>query len=144
MEITGTAADPAVTFSSSPPLEAKQVLMMVTAGEVPRAEFNYTGSQRMARLGTYLGQSLINSFGGDAAEADRLSISTGERVSRQGRETYNIEYQFTRRLAFVGEYDEFDDYNAGLKWRLIAPDKPKESPSTAVVKKKEATDAPRQ
>lgn len=131
MELTGTAAEPVVTFSSSPPLEAKQVLLMVTAGELPHDEIAYGGSQRAAKLGTYLGQSLINNFGGDATDSDRLTISTGERVSRQGRETYNIEYRLNERLTAVGEYDEFDAYNAGLKWRLFAPKPPEKKEANA-------------
>jgi translocation and assembly module TamB len=126
MEITGNASDPVVAFSSSPPLEAKQVLLMVTAGELPRQEINYGAAQRAARLGTYLGQSLINNFGGDSADADRLTFSTGERVSRQGRETYNIEYRLNERFTAVGEYDEFDAYNAGVKWRIFRTEKEKE------------------
>jgi translocation and assembly module TamB len=128
MELSGTASDPLVTFSSSPPLEAKEVLLMVTAGEVPRDEMTYGTAQRAAKLGTYLGQSLINNFGGDATDADRLTISTGERVSRQGRETYNIEYRINDRLTAIGEYDEFDAYNAGLKWRLFAPKRTERNP----------------
>jgi translocation and assembly module TamB len=124
MEITGTAAQPVVAFSSSPPLQAQQVLLMVMAGEMPHDEIVYGASQRAARLGAYLGQSLISSLGGDSSEAERLSISTGERVSRQGRETYNIEYQLNNRFALVGEYDEFDDYNAGVKWSMLPPEKP--------------------
>lgn len=142
MEITGTAADPLVTFSSSPPLEAKQVLLMVTAGELPRDEITYGGAQRAARLGTYLGQSLINNFGGEDADADRLTISTGERVSRQGRETYDIEYQLNERLTAVGEYDEFDAYNAGLKWRLFKSEQEmKQDAAKRSSQKKEAKDA---
>lgn len=140
MELTGTATEPIVTFSSSPPLEAKQVLLMVTAGELPHDEITYGASQRAAKLGTYLGQSLINNFGGDATDADRLTISTGERVSRQGRETYNIEYRLNQRLTAVGEYDEFDAYNAGLKWQLFAPKPPekKEANARPPAKAKEA------
>jgi translocation and assembly module TamB len=123
MEITGTAAQPVVVFSSSPPLEARQVTLMVMAGEMPHDEIVYGANQRAARLGAYLGQSLISSFGGDSAKAERLSISTGERVSRQGRETYNVEYQLSDRFALAGEYDEFDDFNAGVKWRVRAPEK---------------------
>jgi len=60
---------------------------------------------------------------GDDTQAERLSISTGERVSRQGRETYEVEYKLSDRFTLVGEYDEFDKYNAGVKWRMIAPEK---------------------
>ena len=146
MELTGTATEPVLAFSSNPPLEAKQVLMMVTAGETPRDEVTYSGTQRVTRLGTYLGQSLINNFGGDAADADRLSISSGERVSRQGRETYDIEYRLSDRFTLVGEYDEFDDYNAGVRWKILprpeAKTKALKESAPPPAKEKEASDAP--
>jgi translocation and assembly module TamB len=129
MEIAGTAQEPSLVFTSSPALDSEQLLLMVTTGAAPSNEVTYSSTQRFARLGTYLGQSLLGSFGGDATSADRLSISSGEKVSRQGRETYNIEYKLAERWKWVGEYDEFDDYNVGLKWRLY-PGKPKtEAPS---------------
>ena len=40
-------------------------------------------------------------------------------ISEQGRETYNIEYKLADRWALTGEYDEFDDYYGGLKWRMF-------------------------
>jgi len=135
MEITGSAAQPVVRFSSSPPLDAKQVLLMVTAGEMPHDEIVYGASQRVAGLGAYLGQSLISGFGGDATEAERLSIATGERVSRQGRETYNVEYQLSDRFTLVGEYDEFDDFNAGVRWHVFAPEKAPEKKTAAPAEK---------
>ena len=49
-------------------------------------------------------------------------ISTGEKVSRGGRETYRIEYDLNGRWSLIGEYDEFDDYNAGLKWKIYSSD----------------------
>jgi translocation and assembly module TamB len=138
MEITGTAAQPVVVFSSSPPLQAQQVLLMVMAGEMPHDEIVYGASQRAARLGAYLGQSLISSIGGDSSEAERLSISTGERVTRQGRETYNIEYRLNDRFSLVGEYDEFDDYNAGVKWGMLPPEKaPAKKAATSATGKEE-------
>ncbi|MDB6092868.1 MAG: hypothetical protein JWM32_430 [Verrucomicrobia bacterium] len=139
MEMTGTAAEPIVTFTSSPPLETSQVLLMVTAGEVPQDEISYGSNQRAARLGTYLGQSLLNDFGGESTEPDRLSISTGERVSRQGRETYDIEYRLNHRYTLVGEYDEFDDYNAGVKLRLFSSQDETAKPNTAPSKPLEGT-----
>jgi translocation and assembly module TamB len=67
-----------------------------------------------------LGQSLLASFGGESGTGERLSLSSGESVSRQGRETYGIEYRLSDRWSFVGEYDEFDEFNAGLKWRVYS------------------------
>lgn len=142
MEITGTAEQPVVTFSSSPPLDAKQVLLMVVAGEMPHDAAIYGANQRVARLGAYLGQSLISSFGGDTSEAERLSISTGERVSRQGRETYDVEYLLNDRFTLVGEYDEFDGFNAGVKWRIRAPEKAPEKKSLPPPPEKKTEKAP--
>jgi len=120
MEVAGSATNPGVTFTSSPPLESEQVLLMVMAGEAPGDETRYSAGQRAARFGAYLGQGLLGRLGGDPSRADRLSLTTGERISRQGRETYAFEYRLDARWSLVGEYDEFDDYNAGVKWRIIA------------------------
>jgi translocation and assembly module TamB len=115
MEATGPLESPNVALSSNPPLEAAQVLLMVTSGLSPETDAAArTGTQRLTRLGTFLGQGLFQDLGG---EPSRLEISTGERVSQQGRETYEITYQLGERWALTGEYDEFDDYNVGLKWR---------------------------
>jgi translocation and assembly module TamB len=82
----------------------------------------------VARLGTFLGQSLLASLGGDSEAGERLSVSTGENVSRQGRETYGIEYRLADRWSLVGEYDEFDDFNVGVKWRVFSRGGSKEAP----------------
>jgi translocation and assembly module TamB len=128
MEITGTAEAPTVVFTSSPALDSDQLLLMVMTGAAPSNEIAYSSTQRFARLGTYLGQSLLGSFGGDATRADRLSIASGEKVSRQGRETYDVEYKLADRWKLVGEYDEFDDYNIGLKWRFYPGKSKPEAP----------------
>lgn len=120
MEASGPASAPNLVFSSSPPLESGQVLLMVMTGESPHDGVTYTDRQRMARLGTFLGQSMVASLGGESEAGERLSISTGENVSRQGRETYGIEYRLSERWSLVGEYDEFDDFNAGVKWRVFS------------------------
>jgi len=118
MEVTGTPEAPNVVFTSSPALDSKQLLLMVMTGVAPQNELTVSSSQRYARLGTYLGQSLLTNIGGDATSADRLSIATGENITRQGRESYKVEYKLADRWKLIGEYDEFDDYNVGLKWRL--------------------------
>lgn len=122
MELAGTASNPSLTFSSSPPLSSEQVLLMVMAGESPQNEITFSGSQRAMRLGTYLGQSLLGQIGTDTDRAERFSLSVGERVSRDGRETYALEYPLNSRWSLVGEYDEFDDYNIGMKWRAFVHD----------------------
>jgi outer membrane protein insertion porin family len=123
MEIEGPAGSPNVEFTSRPPLDSEQVLLMVTAGIAPSEEITYSTTQRATRIGAYLGRSLIGSLGGSAAGADRLSIETGREISRQGRETYNVEYEISDRWTALGEYNEFDEYNAGLRWRLYPREK---------------------
>ena len=119
LDITGTANSPTILFSSSPALESEQVLLMVMAGEAPQNEVNYTGRQRATRLGAYVGQSLLGQLGADPTTAENFSLTVGERVSEQGRETYGLEYMLNERWSLVGEYDEFDDYNVGVKWRAL-------------------------
>jgi translocation and assembly module TamB len=120
LEITGTPATPNVVFSSSPPLDSEQVLLMVMAGETPRNEVNYTTQQRMTTIGRFLSASLLSRVSGDPSRPDRITVSTGERISRQGRETYHVEYQLNDRWSLIGEYDEFDAYNIEAKWLALS------------------------
>lgn len=121
LEVSGAASAPVLSLSSSPPLDHGQILLMVMAGQTPKNEVAFTDQQRAARLGTFLGQSLLASLG-DSENSDRLAISTGEKVSRQGRETYDVEYRVNDRWSVTGDYDEFDNFNAGVKWRVFSRD----------------------
>jgi len=115
MEATGPAEAPLLKFTANPALISEQVLLMVMAGQAPTEDLTSSnGSQRLTRLGTYFGQSLIQGLGG----GDRLEITAGERVSDKGHETYQLEYKLNERWSAVSEYDEYDQFNAGLKWRI--------------------------
>lgn len=116
LEAGGTTAAPTLTFSSNPPLESADILLLVTTGQPPKDEMNApTNQQRLTRLGTFLGSGIFQNFGGTE---DRLEISSGEQVSEAGRETYRAEYKLTDRLSLIGEYDQYDDYNAGVSYRI--------------------------
>jgi translocation and assembly module TamB len=119
MEVSGTADAPNLVFTSTPPLASEQVLLLVMAGEAPRDEVAYSTEQRAVRLSTYLGKSFLEELLGISSGEGRLTFSSGEKTTRQGRETYLFEYRLNDRWSAVGEYDEFDDYNAGLKWRVF-------------------------
>jgi translocation and assembly module TamB len=119
MEIDGTASQPNVVFTSSPPLDSEQVLLMVMTGTAPTNDISKNSTQRVANIGFFLSQSLLGSLGSEAADADRLSFASGEKISRQGKETYDIEYKLSDRWTLTGEYNEFDEYNAGVKWRAF-------------------------
>ena len=124
MEIDGSASQPNVMFTSSPPLDSEQVLLMVMTGAAPSNEMSRSASQRVANIGLFLGKSLLGSLGADSADADRLSFESGEKISRQGRETYDIEYKLSDRWTLTGEYNEFDEYNGGVKWRAFGGKRP--------------------
>jgi translocation and assembly module TamB len=129
LELEGKASSPQLTLQSSPSLTAEQVLMLVMAGVTPTDETDLVNSDRAMRLGMYFGQGLLGDlFGTD--ERERLSVSTGEKLSRLGKETYEFEYEIADRWSVVGEYDEFDYYNAALKWR-VRPGKPESEPVSA-------------
>lgn len=124
LELEGKASEPQLTLQSSPSLTAEQVLMLVMAGVTPTDETDLVNSDRAVRLGMYFGQGVLGDlFGTD--ERERLSVSTGEKLSRLGKETYEFEYEIADRWSVVGEYDEFDYYNAAVKWR-VRPGKPKD------------------
>ncbi len=140
VEIEGKASAPNMEFRSSPALDSEEVLLMVMTGAVPSEEVTYSGTERVARIGAFLGQSILSSLGADSGSADRLSIASGEKISRQGKETYEIEYKLSDRWTAIGEYNEFDEYNAGLKWRIYPRQK---DPGRDDSAPEEGTDAPR-
>jgi len=120
MEITGTAEQPVIEFTSNPPLTSEQALLMVTTGDLPRDDMTFTTQQRASKFAIYIGQNLLYELTGDDSAADRLIIRSGEHISERGRETFGVEYRLSERWSVVGEYDRFDEYNAGLKWNLYS------------------------
>lgn len=120
MEVMGRASAPNITFTSSPALDSDQVLLMVMTGAAPSNEVNSSVTHRAVQIGAFFGQTLLGSLTGSSARAERLSVESGAKISRQGNETYDIEYKLTPRWSLTGEYDEFDEYNVGVKWR-VAP-----------------------
>lgn len=119
MEIEGQATQPNVVFMSSPALDSEQVLLMVMTGAAPSNEVNKSATQRVANIGYFLGSSLLGSLSADAGDPDRLTIASGENVSGNGEETYDIEYKLTDRWTVTAEKNEFAEWNFGAKWRIF-------------------------
>ncbi len=95
-------------------------MLMLTAGELPRGEFNLTPQQKAQTVALFLGKDLLAKLGfGDQTE-ERLTFTSGQEISEQGKPTYSLEYKLTDRWSLVGEYDRFNAYNAGLKWRVYS------------------------
>jgi len=117
MEVTGAADRPSIQFSSIPPLTSEQILIMLTAGELPRSDFSFSNQQRAETMALYLGKSVLTELG-LMGEGNRLTIVSGETISEEGKPTYSVEYKLVDRWSVIGEYDRFNDYNLMLKWRV--------------------------
>jgi translocation and assembly module TamB len=120
LSVTGFADAPVWEMSSNPPLSPEAIVLMVTAGEVPRDRVTFTERQRAGRLMFFLGKSLFSELWLDDTVADRLIVRSGESVTSDGRETYSVEYILTDRWSLVGEYDQFNALNAGIKWQVYS------------------------
>ena len=119
MEVSGPADQAVVQFSSTPPLTADQIVLMLTAGQMPRTDYSLTAEQRAGRVALYLGKNLLSQFGlGDGS--DRLTLRSGENITETGKSTYNVEYKLSRHWSLVGEYDQFNAFNLGLKWKILS------------------------
>jgi translocation and assembly module TamB len=120
MDASGPVDAPILQFSSIPPLSSEQLVLMLTAGELPKGEYTLTPQQKAQTVAVFFGRDLLARFGlGDESE-DRLTIQSGEQISEQGKPTYSLEYKLDKRWSLVGEYDRFNAFNAGLKWRVYS------------------------
>jgi translocation-and-assembly-module (TAM) inner membrane subunit TamB-like protein len=120
MELAGFADAPVLQFSSTPPLSSEQILLMLTAGEIPRqSQFAFTTEQRAQRLAFFLGRGVLSDlgFGGDS---NRLTVRSGEHITETGRPTYSVEYELTDDWSVIGQYDRFNDFNLMLKWQVYS------------------------
>jgi translocation and assembly module TamB len=120
LEVNGPAEDAQLTLSSTPPLNSEQILLMLTAGELPRDETTFSTQARAGRLATFLGRDIVSRFAGGDLAGERLIINTGENISEEGKTTYSIEYRLTDRWSIIGEYDRFSALNAGVKWKVYS------------------------
>ena len=120
MVLNGPADKPIIEFSSTPPLTSEQIVLMLTAGELPKREATFSTQQRAGRLAMFLGKSLLSKFSSDEGGGERLTITSGENVTEQGKETYALEYKITDNVSIVGEYDRFGAWNGGVKWRVYS------------------------
>jgi len=119
LEVTGTANEPLLHFSSVPSLTSEKIFLMLTAGELPRDEITFSTEQKAQRFAIFAGSQFLTSlgFGGGA---DRLTIRSGEEVSESGSATYDVEFKLTDRWSLVGQYDRFNDFNVSVKRRIFS------------------------
>jgi translocation and assembly module TamB len=121
MEATGPVDAPVVQFSSVPGLSSEEIVLMLTAGQVPRGVgATATTQQRAQGLALFVGKNLLSDFGLGGGGQERLTVRSGEEISETGRPTYDIEYKLTDRWSVIGEYDRFDQYNLNLKYKAYS------------------------
>ncbi len=120
MEATGPIDSPVLQFTSTPPLNSEQILLMITAGQLPAGEYSMTTQQRAQTVAVFLGRDLLSKFGLEDQAEQRLTIKSGEEITEQGRPTYEVDFKLTDHWGLVGEYDRFGDYNGMFKWRVYS------------------------
>ena len=119
MEITGSGDKPIIQFSSVPSLPSEQILLLLSAGELPRDELTFSPQQKAQRFAVFLGQRLLSKLG-IGGDEERLSVRSGEEISESGRQTYDVEYKLDRNWSLVGQYDRFNAFNLSLKRRIFS------------------------
>jgi len=119
LEVTGTANEPLLHFSSVPSLTSEKIFLMLTAGELPRDEITFSTEQKAQKFAIFAGSQFLTSlgFGGGA---DRLTIRSGEEISESGSATYDVEFKLTDRWSLVGQYDRFNEFNVSVKRRIFS------------------------
>lgn len=123
MEVSGSAYEPVIRFSSNPPLSQDAILLLLSAGVLPASDESGPGAGAVGqRLAIFLGKGIAGDLFagvGDGWTQDLTIESTGG-SSATGRETYRIEYRISESFSLIGENNEFDEYNAGVRWRFYA------------------------
>ncbi len=120
MEAEGPANAPVIQFSSVPALSSEQIVLMLTTGQIPRDDFSFSNKERVSKLAFFLGKSLLAKLRPGKADEEKLTIRSGQDITEQGRQTYEVEYKLSPRWSLVGEYDRFGALNANVKWRIIS------------------------
>jgi translocation and assembly module TamB len=120
MEAEGPADEPVIKFSSVPSLTSEQIILMITTGQIPRNDFGFSNEDRAGRLAFFLGKSLWTKFNPGKGTEERLTLRSGEDVTEQGKQTYEVEYKLNDRWSLVGEYNRFGDLNGNVKWRVFS------------------------
>jgi len=121
LSVTGPAVRPVLSFSSTPALTSDGILLLVTAGELPKdSSTTLTFQQRFSQVVGFFASDLLRRVSLDEEAGDRLSIRSGEDISVTGQPTRTVEYELDDNWWVYGEYDRFNELNAGLKWRLYS------------------------
>lgn len=122
MVVRGPYHEPEIQLSSSPPLPAEQLAVLVTTGARPDT---LRGSRAVGTLlGSYLVQELADYlFGSESTEAkegfvSRFEVETGTEISTNGTESIVINFRVVDKVFLQGERDVYEDVNLGIVYRI--------------------------
>lgn len=122
MVVRGTYNAPEIQLSSTPPLPAEQLAVLVTTGARPES---LRGSRAVgALLGSYLVQELADHlFGSESTEAkesfvSRFEVQTGTEISANGTESIVVNFRVVDNVFLQGERDVYEDVNLGIVYRI--------------------------
>ncbi|MEZ6015847.1 MAG: translocation/assembly module TamB domain-containing protein [Planctomycetota bacterium] len=127
VNLSGAYDEPEVRLSSTPPLSAEQLLLLVVSGRPP-SEARQLSSAGEA-LAVYVAKDLVRSWFDDGGFDERRSflsrieVVTGRDVSKSGVLTLEATYLVRERVAgreggvyAVIARDAYEDYNMGLRF----------------------------
>jgi hypothetical protein len=125
MNLSGTAANPALEFSSSPSLDQTDIILLVTTGQAPEVFTGRSGAGRLGSLGLYFGSGLMELFGNNSLDREeswieRIDVVIGANFTESGKSTIEVDIPFSDRWSFQAEYDEYDAYNLNARWRIFS------------------------
>jgi translocation and assembly module TamB len=118
--VHGPADQPVIEFSSTPGLTSEEIILMLTAGEIPKRELAFSTQKKAQTLALFVGKGLWSKLSSGQGGAERLTVKSGEDVSEQGKPTYSVEYKLAKGWSLVGEYDKYGALNAGVKWKVYS------------------------
>ncbi|MGE9294901.1 MAG: translocation/assembly module TamB domain-containing protein [Puniceicoccales bacterium] len=116
MRVSGTQAQPIITFNSTPSLEQSDILLMVTSGQIP--DHARSTQSKLSGIGMYIGNSFLAQLGLIDPLDDTLEVNVGEDVTVSGKDTVNVRYRINDDWTAVGAYDKYDAYYLDLEWTV--------------------------
>lgn len=122
--VRGRFDAPEVLLGSQPPLPAPDLVVLLTTGVLPEQVRSDPAGRLGAVMGGYVVEGIADYFfGPDAGEAresfvDRLHFESGTELSSRGNPNLLLEYRIRDRFYLQAERDAYDDYNAGLVYRV--------------------------
>ncbi len=122
---TGELADMRVHVAATPPLSQQDALVLLATGAAPEdVAAEGVGRTALATAGALLGEAVLAWFTGpgepgEESLTDRVTVEVGRERSEKGASTIEAELELRRERFYLRiERDRWDDYDAGVLWRV--------------------------